>query len=201
MLIRHMTLVVFAGAVVLCLPGDGLRGTDEAVAQKTEAAQFGGQPDKQPQKKPFAFPEDEIIQEFPVGGKMQTAWKIRYIGVNPGPGLVITGAWLKIAPNEPWLKVIENIRLSEIFVPYNNGTRIYDIGGQASYSLLRHTKEDAGANGKLRNKDLVVHEVRDTGILWKFYDKVRRGQEVVIWSTLGAGTYNYLVEDGFRLAC
>ena len=144
------------------------------------------------------YPVDEIIHEFPTGGKMQTAWKVRYTAVNPGPGLVITGAWFKTTPNDAWLKVIDNIRLSEVFVPYNNGTRIYDIGGQGNYSLLEHTKDDAGPNGKLRNKDLVVHEVRDTGILWKYYEKVRRGQELVLWSTLGAANYNYIVEYSFR---
>ena len=141
---------------------------------------------------------DEIIQEFPVGGKMQTAWKVRYTAVNPGPGLTITGAWLKTGPNASWMKVIDNIRLSEIFVPYNNGTRIYDIGAQGNYDLLKHTQEDAGPNGKLRNGDLVVLEMRDTGVLWKYYDKVRRGQELVLWSTLGASNYNYLIEYSFR---
>ena len=144
------------------------------------------------------YPTDEIIHEFPAGGDMQTAWKVRYTAVNPGPGLVITGAWFKTSPKEAWLKVIDNIRLSEIFVPYNNGTRIYDIGGQGNYSLLSHTQDDAGPHGKLLNKNLVVQEVRDTGILWKYYKQVRRGQELVLWSTLGASNYNYLIEYSFR---
>jgi Cu2+-containing amine oxidase len=144
------------------------------------------------------YPTDEIIQEFPVGGPAQTAWKIRYVAVNPGPGLTIAGAWFKTGPSEPWMKVLENVRLSEIFVPYNNGTRIYDIGSQGNYSLLAHSPEDAGLHGKLMNNGRVVHELRDTGILWKYYKQVRRGQEVVLWSTLGASNYNYLMEYGFR---
>ena len=51
------------------------------------------------QDKPKPFKSDEIIQEFPIGAPMQTAWKIRYVAVNPGPGLVITGAWFKTDPN------------------------------------------------------------------------------------------------------
>src|SRR5205823_2694512 len=112
--------------------------------------------------------------------------------------IVITGAWLKISPNAPWLKVLENLRLSEIFVPYNNGTRIYDIGAQGSYDLLKHTKADAGVNGTLLNNGLVVKELRDTGILWKYREQVRRGQELVLWSTLSAGNYNYIMEYSFR---
>lgn len=193
---RGSLVVLCVFAATLYFLGERLSGTDQGQPEPPKVAQ----PVKkiEPAKKPFPYPEDEIIQEFPVGEKMQTAWKIRYIGVNPGPGLVITGAWLKTAPEADWLKVIDTIRLSEIFVPYNNGTRIYDIGGQASYSLLKHSKGDAGLHGKLRNKDLVVHELRDTGILWKYYQQVRRGQEVVIWSTLGAANYNYLVEYSFR---
>src|SRR4051794_34556660 len=49
--------------------------------------------------------QDEIVQEFPVGGEMQTAWKVRYKIVDPGAGLIITGAWLKTSPNAEWLKV------------------------------------------------------------------------------------------------
>jgi hypothetical protein len=194
MAIRQAIVVLIGAAVLLSLEGDALRGTDEKHAQATTP------PDKKGEegKKPFAYPEDEIVQEFPVGGPMQTAWKIRYIGVASGPGLVITGAWFKTTPDAAWLKVFENIRLSEIFVPYNNGTRIYDIGAQGNYDLLKHSKADAGVNGKLRNKNYVVHELRDTGILWKYYKQVRRGQEVVIWSTMGASNYNYLIEYSFR---
>jgi Cu2+-containing amine oxidase len=148
---------------------------------------------------PVPPPSNEIIQEYPVGAKEpQTAWKIRYQAVNPGPGLVITGAWFKMSPNDKWMKVIERIHLSEIFVPYNNGTRIYDIGAQGNYNLLKHTAEDAGPNGKLLHNGLLVQELRDAGVLWKYYTKVRRAQDLVLWSTLGAGNYNYLMEYSFR---
>src|SRR5438445_6031772 len=111
----------------------------------------------------------EVEQVFPVGGPMQTAWKVRYTASNPGPGLTLTGAWFKTSPRADWLKVLENLRLSEIFVPYNNGVRIYDIGAQGNYSLLRHTAGDAGPHGELLNGGLVVKEIRNLGILWKYY--------------------------------
>jgi Cu2+-containing amine oxidase len=173
----------------------GLLGGGAAVALLLLSA-AGSSPAKPPLKPiPRA---DEIIQEFPAGGKMQTAWKVRYHANNPGPGLVITGAWFKTAPGAEWIKVLENIRLSEIFVPYNNGTRIYDIGAQGNYRLLRHTQDDAGAHGKLLNGGLVVQELRDGGILWKYYRQVRRAQDLVLWSTLGAGNYNYMMVYSFR---
>src|SRR2546425_7084110 len=127
---RGVVGLVLAALALFCLGGDALLSTAQQI--KTTP----GGPPKQAEKKVYA--EDEIIQEFPAAGIVCTAWKIRYVAINPGPGLVITGAWLKTAPEEDWLKVIDNIRLSEIFVPYNNGTRIYDIGSQGNYSLLKH---------------------------------------------------------------
>jgi Cu2+-containing amine oxidase len=188
----RLALVLFGAAALaalLVLTRAGTSTPAQPPAAEAQPPQAKAQPDKG---------DNEIIQEFPAGGDMQTAWKVRYKIVSPGPGLVITGAWLKTSPNADWLKVLENLRLSEIFVPYNNGTRIYDIGAQGSYSLAKHGDADKGLNGTLLNNGLVVKELRDTGILWKYYDKVRRGQELVLWSTLGAGNYNYLMEYSFR---
>ena len=81
-------LVLLAGIAVVCFGGDALWGTDQTIIpDKSEPTIAQG---KDKGKKPFAFAEDEIIQEFPTGEKMRTAWKVRYIGMNPGPGLVIT---------------------------------------------------------------------------------------------------------------
>jgi hypothetical protein len=140
----------------------------------------------------------EIEQTYPVGGAMQTAWKVRYAAPVRGSGLTIAGAWFKTSPTAEWLKVLENIRLSEIFVPYNNGTRIYDIGAQGNYSLLKHTAEDAGPHGTVLHEGRVIKEIRDLGPLWKYYKQVRRCQDLVLWSTMGAGNYNYIMEYSFR---
>ena len=154
------------------------------------------QPDEQPGKKTAG---NEIIQEFLGAGAEKTTWKVQYRAGKPRPGLVISGAWFKTGPTAEWFQVVGELRLSEIFVPYNNGTtRIYDIGAQGDYDLAEHSQADAGVNGKLLNNNLVVKEIRDTGILWKYYDKVRRGQELVLWATIGASNYNYLVEYSFR---
>jgi Cu2+-containing amine oxidase len=147
---------------------------------------------------------DEVIQEFAGAGEQKTAWKVRYTvrpytQVEKKGVLMVTGAWFKTGPNEDWFPVLGEARLSEIFVPYNNGaTRIYDVGAQGTYFPLKHSQADAGANGVLLNDGYLVKEVRDTGILWKYYEKVRRGQELVLWGTLAADNYNYLIEYAFR---
>jgi Cu2+-containing amine oxidase len=183
-----LALPAVVAAAVVFVPSGVATRTDPA----PQPAQVGG-----PAKQPGV--SDEIIQEFPGADGAKTAWKVRYAVGRPRPGMLITGAWFKTGPNEEWFSVLGEVRLSEIFVPYNNGTtRIYDIGAQGGYSVLEHTAADAGANGQLLHNGLVVKEVRDTGILWKYYDQVRRGQELVLWSTFSASNYNYLVEYSFR---
>src|SRR5262249_59570271 len=113
-------------------------------------------------------PVREVAQDFPVGGPVQTGWKVRYTVVSPGNGLCITGAWFRRSLTDKWIKVLHDVRLSEIFVPYNNGTRIYDLGARGRFELAPATRKEAGVNGVLLDA-FVVKEVRDVGLLWKFY--------------------------------
>jgi Cu2+-containing amine oxidase len=179
---------LIAAFVVLAVqPGAANRAQTDPIPQ--EAQKKGGKKNQ----------SNEIIHEFPGAAGEKTAWKIQYQVGDPRPGLLITGTWFKTGPKADWFQVTGEMRLSEIFVPYNNGTtRIYDIGAQGEYDLVEHSKDDAGPNGELLHKGLVVKEIRDTGILWKYYEKVRRGQELVLWATIGATNYNYLVEFSFR---
>jgi Cu2+-containing amine oxidase len=190
MSLKQWVLVLPAAAVaaILSVPAGLATRHDK---QGPVATQPGAQPAKD-------MLEGEVIQEFPGAGEQKTAWKVRYFAKGPRPGLMVTGAWFKTGPHEDWFSVLGEVRLSEIFVPYNNGTRIYDIGAQGNYNLLKHSQADAGANGQLLNDGFLVKEVRDTGILWKYYKDVRRGQELVLWGTISAGNYNYLVEYAFR---
>jgi Cu2+-containing amine oxidase len=179
-----LALPTLAAAAVVFVPA--------SVATRSE-------PNPQITSQPKATTDNEIIQEFPGANEQVTAWKVQYMAAKPKPGMIITGAWFKTGPADDWFQVLGEVRLSEIFVPYNNGaTRIYDIGAQGNYSMLKHTQADAGMRGEVLNGGLVVKEIRDTGILWKYYDKVRRGQELVLWATMSASNYNYLIEYSFR---
>jgi primary-amine oxidase len=142
-------------------------------------------------------PGNEVIQEFPSKGGMRTAWKVQYSTPKPGGGLCIVGAYFKRSPGDEWIKVIQDLRLSEIFVPYNNGTRIYDLGSRGSKGLLEATPDDAGPHGTILHK-YIIKEVADTGLQWKFYKKSRRGEELRLWATLGVGNYNYITHYAFR---
>jgi Cu2+-containing amine oxidase len=178
-----LTVPALVGAAVIFVPA--------GVATRS-------QPPQQAIGQPKGTMANEIIQEFPGTNNERTAWKVQYNVGESATGLLITGAWFKTGPTEEWFEILGEVRLSEIFVPYNNGTRIYDIGAQGQYSMLKHSQTDAGIKGELLNDGLVVKEIRDIGILWKYYDQVRRGQELVLWSTMSASNYNYLFEYSFR---
>ncbi|HYT91593.1 MAG TPA: hypothetical protein VEL76_22965 [Gemmataceae bacterium] len=149
---------------------------------------------------------DEIIQEFPSNGQMETAWKVRW-GTVQGYGVFIKDAFFKPGPTEPWIQVLGDARLSEIFVPYHPGSpRYWDVS--YNFPLCQMTPEDAGPFGKLlRSKPgeypTVVQEVRDRGLIWRGItasgeERARRGQELVVWGCLLAANYRYIIEYGFQ---
>lgn len=149
-----------------------------------------------PQVTPSAGPSNEVIQEFPPGGPMETAWRVRY-GHATGKGLFITGAWFKRLPSAPWMRILWDARLSDIFVPYHSGyPRYLDLTG-FNFQLVPVSSVDLGCCGtKLDN--YVIREVRDRGMLWKDDTQGRRGYELVLWATLDAANYNYIIQYAFR---
>ncbi len=150
---------------------------------------------KKPAPQPLA---SEIIQEFPTNDVMHTAWKVRWATAT-GFGLYIQDAWFKRSPKDAWLQVLGDARLSEMFVPYHSGTpRFWDIS--YNFALAPLSRDDAGAHGKLiGTPPVVVHEVRDRGVMWMDAVKgSRRGQRLVIWASLLAANYRYVLEYGFQ---
>src|SRR5262245_51733771 len=70
---------------------------------------------------------NELIQQFPTNDAMKTAWKVHW-ATSTGSGLYIQDAFFKKGPKEPWLQVLGDLRLSEMFVPYHSGSpRFWDV--------------------------------------------------------------------------
>jgi len=152
----------------------------------------------------------EVTQEFPSKGPMQTAWLVHWATATH-VGLYITGAWFKRKPADPWIRILWDARLSEIFVPYHTGEpRYYDLR-DFEWPLVPLTRADAGCCGQLLSTapgadPVVVKEVRDRGPLWKDHEfvdgklvgHVYRGEELALWSAMQAGNYEYLMEYLFR---
>ena len=121
-------------------------------------------------------------------------------------GLYITGAWFKRDLGEDWIKILNDARVSELFVPYHQHSyvRYYDLTS-FSFPLAEVKAEDAGPFGTIMppfqgdTYATVVKEMRDRGIAWKDYAHgVRRGRELVLWGGLQAGNYMYLMSYSFH---
>jgi Cu2+-containing amine oxidase len=155
-------------------------------------------------------PSQEVTAEFLLGEsggtepRNGTAWKVHYArGLHRG--LYITGAWFKRDLGEDWIKVLNDARISELFVPYHqhSNVRYFDLTG-FSFPLAEVRAEDAGPFGMIMPPfqgdtfPTVVKEIRDRGVIWKDYAHgVRRGRELVLWGGLQAGNYMYLMSYGF----
>ena len=155
-------------------------------------------PAAQNQKPERVPPTSEVIQSFPSNDVMQTAWKVRW-ATTSGYGLTIQEAWFKRGPKDPWMQVLGDARLAEMFVPYHSGSpRFWDVS--YNFSLVTLNKEAAGAFGRLHgDPPVVVQEMRDRGVMWvDTTNGVRRGQKLVLWGCLDAANYRYLIEYGFQ---
>jgi hypothetical protein len=155
-------------------------------------------------------PAQEVTAEFLVGesGGLEprkgTAWKVHYArGVHKG--LYVTGAWFKRDLTEDWIKILNDARIAELFVPYHQRgfPRFYDLSS-FSFPMAQVQVEDAGPFGTLMPPfqgdpyPTVVKEMRDRGIAWKDYAHgVRRGRELVLWGALQAGNYMYVMSYSF----
>jgi Cu2+-containing amine oxidase len=156
-------------------------------------------------------PAQEVITEFLLsdsGGvepRKGTAWKVHYARATH-KGLYITGAWFKRDLSEDWIKILNDARIAELFVPYHqhSNIRYFDLTG-FSFPMAEVRSEDAGPFGSLMpafegdSYPTVVKEVRDRGVAWKDYAHgVRRGKELVLWGGLQAGNYMYLMSYAFH---
>ena len=156
-------------------------------------------------------PGQEVTSEFLFGEsggvepRKGTAWKVHYARATH-KGLYITGAWFKRDLNEDWIKILNDARIAELFVPYHQSsmTRFYDLTS-FSFPLAEVRAEDAGPFGTLMpafqgdSFPTVVKEVRDRGLAWKDAPHgVRRGRELVIWAALEAGNYMYIMSYSFH---
>lgn len=156
-------------------------------------------------------PSQEVVTEFLVsesGGsepRKGTAWKVHFArGLHRG--LYITGAWFKRDLAEDWIKILNDARVSELFVPYHQHShvRYFDLTG-FSFPLAEVKAEDAGPFGTILppfqgdDHATVIKEVRDRGVIWKDYAHgVRRGRELVLWGALQAGNYVYIMSYSFH---
>ena len=138
----------------------------------------------------------EIVQDFPPSGTPQTSWRVAF-GFANRKGLFITSAEFRKSPSDPYMKVLSEAGLSDVFVPYHPGSpRFLDLS-QFNFALLPVVSGDLGACGQ-QAASVVVKEIRDRGLLWKDDSRTQRAYELVLWATLDAANYNYIMQYSFR---
>ena len=116
-------------------------------------------------------------------------------------GLVITGASFQRSPASPFIYVLFDGRLGEIFVPYHAGTPRYKDIEQFPWQPLTLNAAQFPPPRHIIGDGKICKEVRDY-LAWMNAEPtpalVRYGQEVVYFSVLEAGNYAYVEEWTFR---
>lgn len=184
----------------------------------TEADDAGERPDIQ-----IGTPADiarqrvEVIEEegrftlttyFPnATDPKRTRWRIvcstEKAGTLGGPreNLLIHYAFFQPAPEAPEIQVLGLTYLAESMVAYSDGVRYYDIGHHNN-GLLKANASDLGHHGfTLDRSQKIICEVRNRGLHWKAGrgdHHSRRGEELVLWGTIKAANYLYVVHFGFH---
>lgn len=142
-----------------------------------------------------------VEQRFPTNVALpeETRWRFCWQRVTKN-GLVINAAFFRKSPSAPWVQVIYDARVIELFVPYHSGSPRFLDMSSFNFSLFQLSSKHcpASAGGTLLDNNFVCKEVHDRGLAWTNYGSVRRGEEVVLWGGIGAGNYNYIIEWTFR---
>ncbi|HUP47966.1 MAG TPA: hypothetical protein VNA04_04165 [Thermoanaerobaculia bacterium] len=136
----------------------------------------------------------------------ETAWRT-CISNQGRRGLVLGPADLRRDPSGPWIRILGEAGVAEIFVPYHTmNLRLYDHETTSAASILEVTPADAGSRGTLltlsgQRVPQVVAEMNDRGIAWLCKEGrsiSRRGQELVLWGVQDAANYDFIMEYRLR---
>lgn len=136
----------------------------------------------------------------------ETAWRT-CISNQGRRGLVLGPTDLRRTPTGPWIRVLREAGVAEIFVPYHGlNLRLYDHETTSAESIREVTEEDAGQNGRVLTLSgelapQVVAETNDRGIAWLCKERrsiSRRGRELVLWGVQDAANYDFIIEYRLR---
>jgi hypothetical protein len=161
------------------------------------------------------IPDDNTItMTFPVGDEeWKTAWKVTWDiqtvkneRNRTNHFFRIDKAFFKTGPKEPWLQVLGDTRVSELFAAYSDGKTRFNDMRDFSFPLLKLSSHDVGIRGRVIGKEgKVAAEIRDRGVLWGKTSKAskgqlqsRRGQDLTLWAILHASNYFYLIQYSFQ---
>lgn len=157
----------------------------------------------------------EIAQYFPADGQEAdriTKWRVVWdIEKQAGGSEVffIREAYFSRTPGDREIKVLGDSRVAELFTPYNQGLRLYDISG-SKFKLVDLDPTALGPGcivpgqlfdraGAAADTGPVAMEVHDDHLRWMdTQQRSRRGQSLLLWSVLDAANYRYVILYIFR---
>lgn len=158
---------------------------------------------------------DRSEQYFPPGSAPERAssgWRIAWQlwpatpPNGPAAKWVIAGAEFMTRGHDGaprWLKVLDHLHLSEMYVPYDSGHELFDISANnfSFVPIAEGTSVAAAApTPPCHHRQIVLEEVRDDDVRWvddRRASQIGRGHELVLWATLDGGNYRYVVRYGF----
>jgi Cu2+-containing amine oxidase len=136
----------------------------------------------------------------------ETSWRT-CISNQGRRGLVLGPTDLRRNPGGPWIRILREAGVAELFVPYHAmNLRLYDHETTSSLSIREVTPADAGPMGTVltlsgQTRPQVVAEINDRGIAWLCKESrsiSRRGQELVLWGVQDAANYDFIIEYRLR---
>jgi hypothetical protein len=160
----------------------------------------------------------EIVQYFPVTppgappAPVETGWRIRYEilpSLTHGYGGAAVWEFQSVefmrgytpTGDQDWIKILDNLALAEMYVPYyGDGYEVFDLQGfsgfvAASGDFFRNA---AVFSFNVQPDGIVSAEVADDHVRWmSTANQVRRGQRLVLWATLAAANYRYVMRYSF----
>lgn len=160
-----------------------------------------------PARAAFCPSGNELVQEFPTSGTAVSRWQLCWDVVRlPGPSpiaprsetLVISSAEFRPGAAAAPVKVVGDLRMTEIFVPYHPGTpRLHDM---SDFPFDLEALTSVECTGTRLGANRVCREVGDRGLAWRdpFLPVSRRGEKLVLWSILNAGNYDYVMQYEFH---
>ncbi|HYE29014.1 MAG TPA: hypothetical protein VEA61_12395 [Allosphingosinicella sp.] len=180
--------------------------TPTASAAPSAAKPASPPPPPCPTQLPFEGPLPPIKTVSVVKDFGNVAWHICATDLGR-KGLWIGPIELRRSPSEPWIGVISQAGLADIFVPYHVSGAFRSYQLQTTTALSPISLQDVGTQGGrlwFSNETFptLAYELRDRGIAWMckggFSSGTGRGQEFVLWAHSDAGNDDNIIEYSFR---
>ena len=136
-------------------------------------------------------------QSFPSAGPPVTRWEGTVCSVGKY-GLALGITRFRTSPSATFVRMLQDARVSEIYVSYHDGLSFFDIEGFSSGLLTLNTTDCPPALGTLVLGNLACLEVRDRGLAYRTGSASRRGEELVLWGVNVSANYKYVIEWRLR---